>query len=160
MSCVYLAGPITSLAYLLVSSLICWTSSEVKKSLNISRGVSGTGTVGPIGDGGTKGWMKGTVRVLVHGVCMELVRTGKGVRGVAEGEDGGKAVVAGGGATDVRVGVKGRGVTGEVLQPRIGVTSGRSVSSGSRLLAIGIGSGCTLRMRGCHESSCASLVLS
>lgn len=99
-----------------------------------------------------------------------------GTDDVVEGEGGGEAEevdgtsckddVEGGGSDSTCGGVDvKRGVAGEVPQPSMGGASGRSVSwrwsvsmkrSGSRLLTIGRGNGLTLRMRGCHESSCAS----
>ena len=83
------------------------------------------GSVGPTGDGGTKGWMVGVVRLLVHGVAVDVEvevdcpagREGKG--GVAKGavEEGVADEMGGGVAKEV-----GGGVVGAVLLLEIGAT--------------------------------------
>ena len=54
----------------------------------MSAGVSGMGTVGPSGDGGTNGWMVGGVSLSVHGVAVELA-TGAAGTVVTGGDVGG-----------------------------------------------------------------------
>lgn len=75
------------------------------------------GTVGPIGDGGTNGWIVGGVSNCVHGVDVELAG-GAGAGEGSVGDDGiGEGLGGRGVANMVAEGVasaEGRGVTGAV----------------------------------------------